>query len=140
VRHHHGGRLRQLADHDVVHGVSHSRASGVQEHVSRERFERRLLHAAAVLVDCTQNRLYPFPVQRTARRRLVPVFSFDLSVRDARRTLYTFRDFRLEQQEFIVDRSSARLNVGSQRNVKRLRVLVEKVAVVRKGDISRLRK
>src|SRR6476620_4763264 len=132
---HHGWLLSQRVSNDLVNLLANICASGIEENVTAKALDGSATDPPTVLVERTQDRLYPFPVERTLRIGISTVFRIYLRVGDTTAFAKSFRTFSLKNQELVVDFAAPCLEVRGQRNVVIPNVSIECVAVIWKGKV-----
>src|SRR4029077_14703522 len=96
---HHGWLLGQRARDNLVNLLANISASGVKEYITAKVLEGCATDPPAVPVRRTQDRLYPFPIERTFRLGISTIFRVHLRVGDATAFAKSFGTFSLENQE-----------------------------------------
>jgi hypothetical protein len=111
---HHGWLLSQRVRNNLVNLLANICASGVEENVAAKALNGGATDPSTVLVKRTQDRLYPFPVERTLRVGISTIFRIYLRVSYATAFAKSFGTFSLENQELVVDLVTPCLDVRGQ--------------------------
>src|SRR6516165_12275038 len=93
---HHGWLLGQRVRNNLIDLLANVSASGIEENVSAKALYSGATYSPAVLVKGTQDRLYPFPIERTFRLGISSVFRIDLRVSNATTFPKSFGTFSLK--------------------------------------------
>src|SRR5512136_2768494 len=95
---HHGWLFSQRVRNNPVNLLANISASGIEENVTAKALDGGATDPPTVLVKRTQDRLYPFPVERTLRIGISTIFRIYLRVSDATAFAKSFGTFSLENQ------------------------------------------
>jgi hypothetical protein len=114
---HHGWLLSQRVRDNPVNLLANISPSGIEENVTAKALDGGATDPSTVLVKRAQDRLYPFPIERTLWFGISTIFRIYLRVSDATTFAKSFDTFSLENQELVVNLAAPCLEVRGQRNV-----------------------
>jgi hypothetical protein len=132
---HHGWLFGQRVCDNSVNLLANFSPSGIEENVTAKALDGSATDPSAVLVKRAQDRLYPFPIERTLRFGISAIFRIYLRVSDATAFAKSFGTFSLENQELVVDLAAPSLDVRGQRNAVIPNEPIKRIAIIWKGYV-----